>query len=94
MKTKLKVDTRNLPARSPIGFALLLYLAFDKWNVPEWVYGAVGFLILLWLIAFIVDRVNSKSINLFDDWDVNVPTPAKKSKFQQRLDELKNKPKP
>lgn len=90
MKTKLEISSNNLPIRSPISFTLLLYLVFDKWNVPEWIYGAVGFLLLLWFIGWIINVVKSRSVDIFEGWE-KTGSGVVKSRFQRKLEELKNK---
>ncbi|HDY89560.1 MAG TPA: hypothetical protein ENH82_15795 [bacterium] len=67
MKTKLVISATNLQTKSPIGSTLLLYLLFEKWNTPMWVYGAVGTLLILWFAAWIVDIVKSKAVDVFEE---------------------------
>jgi hypothetical protein len=45
----------NLPRKAPVWQTLVYFLALDRFHAPEWVWGAVGLLVLLIWIYFIVD---------------------------------------
>lgn len=87
MKTRKTINGRNIQTRSPISFTLILYLLFDKWGVPMWVYGAVGTLMLIWLIAWVADFTTNTSVDIFEGWD-SPGDQRPKSKFKQRLQNL------
>ena len=81
MKKRNVIKSSNLRARSPILVGLVFYLSLDKWNAPEWLYGALGLLVLIWLITYIKDLADTTEIDLFaDDKDIN-----KKKSFQEKL---------
>ena len=84
MKNRNVIKSNNLRSKSPILAGLVFYLALDKWNAPEWVYGAVGFLFLLWLIGFIADIFNTTEIDIFADDDKQFSS-KRTSNFQERL---------
>lgn len=88
MKTRKVIDGKNTQTKSPISFTLILYLLFDKWGAPMWLYGAVGMILLIWLIVWIADVVNTRSIDIFKDWEDNPEYQRPKSKFQSRLQNL------
>ena len=73
---KKVISNKNLKARSPLMSILVLYLCFDKWNAPEWVYGAVGLLFLIYIIIWIMDMFNTKEVDIFEE-------PKKESSFQE-----------
>jgi hypothetical protein len=86
MKNRNVIKSNNLRSRSPILGGLVFYLALDKWNAAEWIYGAVGLLLIVWLIAFIADRFNTTEIDIFSDDDKDTAENRNKS-FQERLKE-------
>jgi len=66
MKKRNVISSENLLPKSPIIPALVFYLCFDKWHAPEWLYGVVGFIYLIWLITWIIDLFNVKNVDIFD----------------------------
>ena len=85
MKKRNVIKSSNLRLRSPVMSGLIIYMALDKWNAPEWLWGVLGLLVLMWIITFIIDMFNTTEIDLFaDDKDM---TGNKKKTFKERIDE-------
>lgn len=52
MKPKNVLSRNSLPAQLPIMATAVAYLLLDKFQPPEWVWGAVGlFFVLVWIAA-------------------------------------------
>ena len=54
-KTKV-LASKHLPGKLPVWQSLSFWLALEHWNAPEWLYGAVG-LLLLFLWGFSIHRI-------------------------------------
>jgi hypothetical protein len=81
---------KNVRLRNPILFYAVVYLFLDKYNIPQWIYGALGILGLIWFVIFAIDRWNNVSVDLFkEEPHPNVAKP--KSKWQQRLEDAAKK---
>lgn len=66
-----KINGKNLPS-NPIGIiktAILLYLLFDKLNMPQWVFVAVGTFILFLLIGSLISIYYEDHIDIFKHKD-------------------------
>ena len=70
MKKRNVIKRENIGSRSPIVVGLVFYLALDKWNAPEWVWGFVGLIFLLLLVNFIADKFNTTEVDIFSDKDL------------------------
>lgn len=53
MKKKVAIKSSSLPARSPIGGGLLLWLFLEHIGAPGWAYGVLWAIIALAAIAWI-----------------------------------------
>lgn len=54
------------PMRMPLFETATLFLVVDRFQSPEWVWGAVGvFVVLLWC-AFIYDRVTTEEVDILN----------------------------
>lgn len=62
MKRKIAIKSSSLPARSPVGTALLLWLFLEHIGAPGWAYGALwtvvalGFVNFLWCFFTTVEK--------------------------------------
>jgi hypothetical protein len=63
---KQVISSNNFKTKSPIMVTLVLYLCFDKWHVPYWIWGVVGTLLFIVLIASVIDFFNTKEIDIFN----------------------------
>ena len=72
MKKTTVLSPENLPTRFPIAWTLVYVFALDKWNAPQWLWGAVGLLILLMWIGAITQKIKEKRIDIFKDSDPKV----------------------
>lgn len=61
------ISSKNLRFRSPLSLILLLYLCLDNWSAPQWVWGAVGLLCIMFIIVFIIDIYNTNEVDIFDN---------------------------
>jgi hypothetical protein len=59
---KVKViDTSNFPSRLPIFQTLTTWLALDRFNAPQWLWGAMGLLFtIIWIVSIIGMVVQEK----------------------------------
>ena len=53
MKKKVAIKASSMPARSPVGFAILMWLLLDRLGAPQWAYGVLWTIVGLLAIAFI-----------------------------------------
>ena len=67
MKKHKVISGRNLLMRNPAMVILLWYLLLDKWNAPQYVWGIVGTIYAIVLIATIIDWCNSENIDIFKE---------------------------
>lgn len=54
------VANKNMPARLPIWQSITIWLALDHWHAPQWLYGALGLLLLVMWIAEIYKLFTQK----------------------------------
>ena len=90
MESKKVISKKNLPTRSPILATVVYVLAMDYWNAPQWLWGAVGLLLVFIWIAWIVSFFNQDEIDVMSKWNSkadNEATHKNKSKFQEKLEE-------
>tara|TARA_R110002167_G_scaffold284737_2_gene489894 strand:+ start:21864 stop:22139 length:276 start_codon:yes stop_codon:yes gene_type:complete len=84
---KKKVISRTLmPTPIPVIHTLVIILALDFWNAPEWLWGVVGvYLLILWAGFFL--RINkTEEVDIFKE-----PKEVKtKSTFHQKIDSMMN----
>ena len=56
MKRKTAIKPSSLPARSPLGTAILLWLLLDRLAAPGWAFGAlwtvIALLAVMWVVSF------------------------------------------
>lgn len=66
MKKKKVIRVENLPTRLPLLPTLLIAIALDYFNAPQWLWGVVGFgAFLVWTIC-IIEMVYQEKIDIFD----------------------------
>lgn len=53
MKRKVAIKSSSLPARLPVGFAILMWLLLDRLAAPGWVYGVLWTVVGLAAIQYI-----------------------------------------
>jgi len=90
MESKKVISKKNLPTRSPIMATVVYVLAMDYWNAPQWLWGAVGLLLVFIWIAWIVLFFNQDEIDVMSKWNTRADKgkePSKKSKFQEKIEE-------
>lgn len=69
MESKKVISKKNLPTRSPILATVVYVLAMDYWNAPQWLWGAVGLLLIFIWIAWIVSFFNQDEIDVMSTWN-------------------------
>jgi hypothetical protein len=98
MSKEVKVIShKNFARRTPLHITLTLLLMLKVFNAPEWVWGAVGLLVVVLWIAFFYRCATEDEtvVNLFDDGTKNTfpkpknPPPPPKT-FEERMAEQKN----
>jgi len=87
MKKRKVISNNNLRIRNPLWVMAILYLLFDKWDVPQWVYGAVGLLLLLWLIVFLVDWFNTTNVDIFKENTEGSNKLKRESSFKEKIEQ-------
>lgn len=87
MKKSKVISYKNLPARLPWLSTAVAYLFLDKFNAVGWVWGMVITLFsILWILC-IAGKCLQTSVDVFNAED----KPEIKSKFAERLNEMKEK---
>lgn len=67
MKEKKVISRQNMPTRIPLVSALVVYLALEHFNSPEWLYGALGVLFLAAFISSFVRLWRESQVDLFGE---------------------------
>lgn len=83
---KYKIKSSAI-ATSPIRAVyttLLIVLAMDHWNAPEWMWGVMITILFIAWIALFMAMAREVEIDPFEEQK----TEYKKTSFQQRLEEL------
>lgn len=60
MKRKV-ISPKNLPTRLPVTFTMVLGLLLDRYDVPGWMWGAAGAIMLLIWVAAVISKVYEDS---------------------------------
>lgn len=66
-KTIEVIAHKNLPSRAPVSFSIMVFLALEHWHAPEWLYGAVGFIVVLMWISYFIIKYRETDIDIFKD---------------------------
>lgn len=66
MKTRKVVHGKNLTMRCPLVATLVFWLVLDRLDAAGWVWGAVGVVLVIGWIAWIVDLLNVDQVDVFD----------------------------
>lgn len=61
------VSFKNLPTRLPIGDTALLWMLMDRLHAPSWVWGSVGAVWGIIVIACIVAMCQDNAVDIFKD---------------------------
>jgi hypothetical protein len=85
MKNKKVISWKNKAMGSPLQLFIIIWLLLDRYNASQLVYGIIGTLCMLVLIAYIADRLNTTEIDIFEE-----NAPIKKS-LKDRIQEVMNK---
>lgn len=83
---KKVISRKNLPNKMPVTFTIVCFLAMDYWGAPQWLFGAIGLLVLLLWIGFFYSLVNNDEVDLFDATKENLSKLVKESRFKERLE--------
>ena len=90
MKRKV-ISHANLPHRLPIWPTLVTLLMLDRYNAPQWLYGAMGLLFLIvWALVF-YGMATQEKIDIFEPKDLKEKIKDATSKWSERLEELQRK---
>lgn len=54
MKKSVVIKSSSLPTRSPLLFAIVMWLLADRIGAPGWTYGVLWTFVALWAIVFVV----------------------------------------
>lgn len=65
MNSRRVISTKDLPSRSPLLAFAVVYLYLDKYDVSEWIIGAVSAGFLFLYIGFLIDAFTRTSIRYF-----------------------------
>jgi hypothetical protein len=63
MKKRKVLDRKRLPARLPLFQSIVCWLALKHWNAPEWLYGVLGVVFLIYWIASIYAFYTQKEVD-------------------------------
>lgn len=67
MKKRKVISPNHLPTKIPLIAGLVLWLALDHWNAPEWVYWVVASIIGLISVLSVYRLITDKYINVTDE---------------------------
>lgn len=59
------ISRKNIPARSPLSFSLLMWLILDYTDAPGWVSGVVWTLVSLMWLSFFISLYREKEVDVF-----------------------------
>lgn len=82
--SKTRKVVKNLPARLPLSFLIVLYLLFDKFNAPDILWGAYLTIIIILMIVLISIKIDEKKIDIFPE---GVDDKESLKKFSDRMKE-------
>ena len=86
-KTKV-IQGNNLPMKTPIPATVLYLMAADYFNLPEWAWTLIIVLLSLGWILKIISIFTTEKVNIFKDETNDENKPVKRSKFQERLNQI------
>ena len=66
-KPKKVIASKNFPARLPVVPTLVIGISLDYWNAPEWLWGAIGFLVLLAWVGSIYEIATREEVDIFEN---------------------------
>jgi len=66
-KKRTVISRDNFPSRLPVMVTLVFWLTLDRFNAAQWIYGAVGLLLLLFWINAIIRIVNDEEVDIFEN---------------------------
>jgi len=67
MKKYKVIDRTNLPFRQPFYTLLLIWLALDRFSVPDWVWGSFGLFAVLVVSVWVLSFWREESTDIFKD---------------------------
>lgn len=88
---KTRYYVKNERPKLPVLGTAVVYLLLDKFNSPEWVWGAIGILLLIAWIVAIALIYKMDGIDIFDDEDLKKLEPKTSKSFSERLKEMADK---
>lgn len=59
MKKSVVIKSSSLPMRSPLLFAIVMWLLADRLSAPGWVYGVLWTIVALLVILFVYSRFST-----------------------------------
>jgi hypothetical protein len=67
MAKKYVIHSKNLPTKLPVWQTLTTWLALERGNAPEWLWGAAGLLFLtVWAVS-IYGLIKEERIDVFEE---------------------------
>jgi len=80
MKKRKVISSKNTNIRPPLLLTAVTYLFLDKFDAPEWLWGALAlFFVILWIV-FIADK--TEDVDIFEEPKEGE---EKKKSFRERL---------
>jgi len=89
---KKTIKNSNLPAKLPIGSTIMYYMALDYYKAPEWLWTLATLLFSLIWIGSIIKYFTHESFDVTGFVEEETEQ-NRKSKWQQKLEEIQNKQK-
>tara|TARA_Y100001951_G_C11089123_1_gene155702 strand:- start:169 stop:459 length:291 start_codon:yes stop_codon:yes gene_type:complete len=84
MKTSYVINPKNIPVRLPFKETLLWYIILDYLQMPEWLWGVVGFVMLAKWVGAVYVTFHEEKLPEIKPADIKKPD---KSRFQEKLTE-------
>lgn len=89
MKDNKVISRKNLPTNIPVLSTILILLALDYWNAPEWLCGVIITIWAIYIVGCIIVFCREIRIDLFEEKDnPKIPTEKRKSTFQEKMENM------
>jgi hypothetical protein len=68
MKKTKAIKRKNLPAKLPVTSTVIMLIAVDYWQAPEWLKGILYFIYaLIWITAIYVMFFSTEYVDVLND---------------------------
>jgi len=61
---KVAIKSSSLPTRSPLMFAIVMWLLCDRLAAPAWAYGVLWTIVALWTMVFFISLFSTTFLDV------------------------------